>query len=485
MNGTTLPGARGEERPKSAPRVTRINVTGLFGIFDHEIPLDSAERVTIIHGPSGFGKTVVLRMIAALGRGPKTIFEHTPFTEFRVTFEDGTERIIRRQTPPKTERGGSPVNLAFLIRDRSGAVTQLPAPELPTLPHSLLREIDQSVPSPYRLREPGYWVDNRGRQFSLSEILEKFPDAGVMLPASFRTRRYFPESLDLPVFFIETNRLGADPSRQERNLDDDGQLTRHPDLHVSRRGLSSRVKQYSEDLIDRIKSVLGEYAKNSQDSDRTFPARLVKFVPGGGRALPERQILDRMEQIEKKRLRLISLGLLDSESGLANLSEEDIRHQPEALTIYVGDVQQKLSVFDDLAGRIGILKDIINNRFQYKELKIDREQGFEVLTGGGQPIQLEDLSSGEQHELVVLYELLFRAPENALVLIDEPEISLHAAWQKRFLPDLIDILQVTDAYAIVATHSPMIIGERWDLTRKLVGLGSRLRLAESLLLFHA
>ena len=84
-------------------------------------------------------------------------------------------------------------------------------------------------------------------------------------------------------------------------------------------------------------------------------------------------------------------------------------------------------------------------------------------------IQIEDLSSGEQHELVVLYELLFRAPKNGLVLVDEPEISLHVAWQSRFLSDLIGILRLTDAYAIVATHSPVIIGTRQDLTVELKG----------------
>ncbi len=73
------------------------------------------------------------------------------------------------------------------------------------------------------------------------------------------------------------------------------------------------------------------------------------------------------------------------------------------------------------------------------------------------------LSSGEQHELVLFYELLFRLKPDSLVLIDEPEISLHPDWQLQFLDDLKKIIELSPFDALVATHSPLIIGERWDL----------------------
>jgi len=195
----------------------------------------------------------------------------------------------------------------------------------------------------------------------------------------------------------------------------------------------------------------------------------VRFSRDGSRSLPEREIISKMAELEAKRRRLISLGLLDSESGLRDLTEDDVRSASEALTMYVNDVQGKLNVFDDIAKRIGSLMDIVNDRFKYKRIGLDRARGFTVRSDLGQPIQIEDLSSGEQHELVVLYELLFRSPKNGLILVDEPEISLHVAWQSRFLSDLIAVLEVTDAYAVVATHSPTIIGERWDLAVELTG----------------
>jgi predicted ATP-binding protein involved in virulence len=76
-------------------------------------------------------------------------------------------------------------------------------------------------------------------------------------------------------------------------------------------------------------------------------------------------------------------------------------------------------------------------------------------------VPLEKLSSGEQHQLVLFFELLFELKENALILIDEPELSLHVAWQKKFLSDLNRIIELNQFDVILATHSPQLVA-RWN-----------------------
>ena len=71
--------------------------------------------------------------------------------------------------------------------------------------------------------------------------------------------------------------------------------------------------------------------------------------------------------------------------------------------------------------------------------------------------------------MVILNQLLFLTQPNSLVLIDEPEISLHVAWQKPFLTDLLRIAELSKVDFLIATHSPQIIGSRWDLTVELKG----------------
>ena len=46
-------------------RIDNISVRGLFDRFDHDIELDPSERIAIIYGPNGFGKTMILRIVNA------------------------------------------------------------------------------------------------------------------------------------------------------------------------------------------------------------------------------------------------------------------------------------------------------------------------------------------------------------------------------------------------------------------------------------
>ena len=139
------------------------------------------------------------------------------------------------------------------------------------------------------------------------------------------------------------------------------------------------------------------------------------------------------------------------------------------LSVYIKDVKQKLSVFDELTEKIDLLIKIINNRFLHKKLSINKTDGFIFKTTEGKIIPPTSLSSGEQHELVLLYEMLFKVKPNSLILIDEPEISLHVAWQQEFLKDLQEITRLVGFDVLIATHSPQIINDRWDLTVELKG----------------
>lgn len=454
-------------------KVKEIQVLGLFGTFNHSIPLTYSDHVTLVHGPNGFGKTMMLKMIAAFVNGRTEIFEQVPFHEFRVILDDDSVAIVRHREEDDAQTDNnrrSKLEIAVTNKHGENLLPILVNDLLPDVPKSVLDHIDQFIPGPYGRFGSGWRDNSSGKTYSLNEIIEYFPRAAAALPRKYKINPFstFVESLE--VFFVETKRLDAEktPRSYIPRPEDDSFFSEEEDSPPQQRH-ALRVDQYSKDIVQRIKSALADYAKHSQESDRTFPERLVRSVQEGVEPLPERQILQQMVELENKRQRLISLGFLDSESGLRDLNEDGVRRAAGALSIYVSDVQQKLAVFDDLADRVGRLMDIVNERFKYKTLTLHRELGFRLKTTSGEAIELEDLSSGEQHELVVLYELLFRAPRNGLVLVDEPEISLHVAWQSRFLQDLMGILKLTGSYGIVATHSPVIIGTRWDLTKELIG----------------
>lgn len=81
---------------------------------------------------------------------------------------------------------------------------------------------------------------------------------------------------------------------------------------------------------------------------------------------------------------------------------------------------------------------------------------------------MDSLSSGEQNQVIIYYDMIFKSKENTVILIDEPEISLHVAWQKSFLSAVGKIQKINKPInVLIATHSPTIINTRWDLSHDL------------------
>src|SRR5437870_4872026 len=78
----------------SIMRVCRISVSKLFGIFDHDISLNQEERITIIHGPNGYGKTVILQLMDALFNERWSYLLSVPFETFAVEFDDWEKVLI-------------------------------------------------------------------------------------------------------------------------------------------------------------------------------------------------------------------------------------------------------------------------------------------------------------------------------------------------------------------------------------------------------
>ena len=115
--------------------------------------------------------------------------------------------------------------------------------------------------------------------------------------------------------------------------------------------------------------------------------------------------------------------------------------------------------------KIKTFESILNERYKItkKVIKIDR--GQIKITANNKEIPLEYLSSGEKNDFMMFSQLIFRY-ENCVVLLDEPEISLHIEWQERLINDILNICSTNNLQVIIATHSPNIIGEHIDLISK-------------------
>ena len=90
-----------------------------------------------------------------------------------------------------------------------------------------------------------------------------------------------------------------------------------------------------------------------------------------------------------------------------------------------------------------------------------------VRLNDGNGIPINRLSAGEKQIMIIFYRLLFHTKPGTLAIVDEPEISLHVSWQQRMGSLFLDISRTRNIQILVATHSPQIIHDRWDLAKEL------------------
>ena len=112
-----------------------------------------------------------------------------------------------------------------------------------------------------------------------------------------------------------------------------------------------------------------------------------------------------LQSLTKKRDDLISVGLLGSTISKPIRPSEVLRQDNirRILEIYVKDTSQKLSIFDETYEKIWLFKQLLERRFAFKRIEIDPTHGIRAIDiANEQPVPLSELSSGEQHELVLI-----------------------------------------------------------------------------------
>ena len=120
-----------------------------------------------------------------------------------------------------------------------------------------------------------------------------------------------------------------------------------------------------------------------------------------------------------------------------------------------------------LAESIIVYLDIVNRLFYNKEVYLNERNQLSVRLDDGNGIPIGRLSAGEKQIMIMFYRLLFHTRRGTLAIIDEPEISLHVSWQQKIGSLFLDISRTREIQLLVATHSPQIIHDRWDLAKEL------------------
>lgn len=111
--------------------------------------------------------------------------------------------------------------------------------------------------------------------------------------------------------------------------------------------------------------------------------------------------------------------------------------------------------------RIGIFFETINILFERTGKRILIDPDIDVITvyKDKDLLLFSQLSSGEKQLLIILFKVFLMDEKPSILMMDEPENSLHIEWQQQ----LIDVIRKLNpnCQLIISTHSPSIFGEGW------------------------
>jgi predicted ATP-binding protein involved in virulence len=243
-------------------RITRIFVEKLFGVFDHEIRLNMDDRITIIHSPNGYGKTIILKMLHGLFNDRYFELESVPYESFNIEF-NSDHKIEIRKDEDIVEKDNK-THLRLKLYSKNGE-------EIREFTTKFTREdvkfaVSRLISHYSNLKRivDGKWLYGT-ITFNTEDLIEhlKIPTDVAEL---IRQDREWLTAIkkDVNVYLIESQRLLSLTNGESSSENGDSSA------------LLSTVMSYPGKLAEVIKGALAEYASASQSLDRSFPARLVK-----------------------------------------------------------------------------------------------------------------------------------------------------------------------------------------------------------------
>jgi predicted ATP-binding protein involved in virulence len=417
--------------------------------------------LTFITGINGSGKTSAVRATTALLTPSIPDLANLDYRKISVTVEhEGETRITAERTDTEIAISCSGVDEAFRIpvlrseayesrlrflererdfyREQEAINAKNPVLlRIDSLPTPMFLDLERRHQAGTRQRRDGerHYVRDLPSNPLAGSLMESLRDAQELAEHTFR--RFLAKRAQLTDELKQEIILTAfKPSRGE-DTGFQGKLPSKPFM---------KQVQRNEDVVGRSLSQIG-----------ISPDRIAGTV---------KPFFEHVKEVADRIPSEITLRKNITETALKNLQEWSAIH-PQVLQInrlvglitkYNDDVRTAMEPVERYRNSInGFLAD------SGKELIFDASGNLQVAIKEDQKSRpITALSSGERQLVVILTHLAFnsQAKRANVLIIDEPELSLHLRWQELFVDAVVSASP--GVQLILATHSPSIIKRRTD-----------------------
>ncbi|VXA81949.1 conserved hypothetical protein [Aeromonas veronii] len=444
-------------------KLLAFHATNVYGYMNFDVKFNS--DVNFLVGSNGSGKSTIIKLIQALLKPNVKDLICVPFEKVKLSYTDKGEIFSILGTKDKLSLN---INHSHFGSEKS---VSIPLP-------------------PEDKYEDGFDFDDN----TISHIERDFYSSPIIKKI---------KSLNIPVF------LGLD--RKTSFYDDTESEINRKNIYFKRQFISSGRKraingslsaalQSTEILIQeayrRIREVEERQDMQLRDNILKSSFKFTKFDVEDFQSpditwQSRSHILERREEIVRaiKKIGNTNKALLSDIDNffdnLTSLFEELRKNESKGLSVewflnkvQIDRISSLVDVIDEYNEKIGKMYAPISkflstvNEFykdSRKKIEINAVGQLVIIRPDNKKSSIDILSSGERQLLVIIANVMLNryANTSGVIVIDEPEISLHLKWQELFSETILSVSPNTQF--ILATHSPDIVGELTDKCKSIRG----------------
>jgi len=441
-------------------KIKRIIVNNLFDRLNYDINIDIGNNVSILSAPNGCGKTTIFKFLDFIFNPRFKTFSEIkgiPFVKFSCDLDNGHTLMLAR------EKLEAPKKAPLRAQDTSNYNV---AVSLLGTEYDFVFYITDDTNKPHRISFTQTVIDDRrsGISHTYYEDDDDYEEPQYVTGMGLaRYRRFFAlidsavrkYSCKINLDFIIANRLQKIYVPQG-NRNSNAHSNREPER-------VDYLKLASDEMVANITNWRNKYTALSETAKSKLPLMYIASTDPTDVSFQDFE--SRWNKYHQELQKFYELGILEEREAIidSNQLKNAFNQKRAFLVTYLDAFEGTLAPLQDNYGKLKLFADIFHKRNEITQKRIKfTPNGIEIYTGE-KKIDIDCLSSGEKNDFVMFYRLIFNTEKYGVVLIDEPEISLHIEWQEEYLDRLIEICKMNNLQAIVATHSPNIVNGHFDL----------------------
>ncbi|MEG3439964.1 AAA family ATPase [Pannus brasiliensis CCIBt3594] len=431
--------------------IKRLEAIGIHGRFD--INLDFQDGINIIHGSNGTGKTTLLHILANAVNEDFRRFGHLKFQKLTITLDDDTKILVEQQDSPN-----EPLETVTKIFINQREVESYSL-------RKLLQQEKQEENSEISLNARSHLFKIKKKP-DIDLKVTYFPAFRTMIEAwatldeseirhFARRSPNFRKILRSSARSTELARILFGKFVPELEYPSPIEIEEHINSELTEAQL--KIASFDRNLLSQAFIQFLNLLKPSSDIDDNTKE-------------PEEIITEITELSENLQNSPFQFNHDKSDDVYGKLIEEltSFQSDPKYKTlasrvlssVYKNSLQQRLDEQTKAYSKIETYLESVNQFLERKQLKIGSTSSprsrsrLGVKIGNEETIHsLQILSSGERQVVGLIYAASHMTG-GRVVLIDEPEISLHIDWQRKLLPEMVK--QLGEKQLIICTHSSVI-----------------------------